>query len=93
MAETTTTKVAHTPGHIHDYATCRFCGESSLHASDDMVKYGVRHYAHFKCYLDAGKTLDSLFPWQLGKFPFRLLKDRGLLAIVEKRIAEDRGRA
>lgn len=78
---------------IHDFATCRFCGQDTVNASDDMVKYGVRHYAHFRCYLDAGKTLDGLFPWQLGKFPFRLLKERGLLAHVEKRMADDRRRA
>jgi hypothetical protein len=44
-----------------------------------MVKYGTRHYAHFKCYLDAGKTLDSLPAWRVAEFPFFLLKERGLL--------------
>jgi hypothetical protein len=44
-----------------------------------MVKYGTRHYAHFRCYLDAGKTLDDLAAWKVGLFPFFLLKDRGLL--------------
>ena len=39
--------------------TCRFC-KSMM--SDDLVKYGTRHYAHYKCYLDAGKKLEDLHP-------------------------------
>lgn len=58
-------------------STCRFCDGTSSDG-DNMVKYGVRHYAHFKCYLDAGKTLATLHDWQVGQFPFRLLKERGL---------------
>ena len=53
---------------------CRFCSDRS----EPRVKYGVRHYAHFKCYLDAGKKLSDLHAWQVGEFPFRLLKERGL---------------
>ncbi len=66
------------------YNTCRFCKEFSR---DDLLKYGVRHYAHYKCYLDAGKSLDDLPDWKVSQFPFRLLKERGLLAGVEKRLA------
>lgn len=66
--------------------TCRFCHK---YASDhEVVKYGVRHYAHFACYLDAGKTLAELRPWKVSMFPSRVLQDRGLLeqaaAIVDK---------
>jgi hypothetical protein len=61
------------------FNTCRFCQKSSFDSGDDMVKYGVRHYAHFRCYLDAGKSLDDLAAWKVGQFPFFLLKDRGLL--------------
>ena len=57
--------------------TCRFC--KSWKDEDHMVKYSVRHYAHFDCYLDAGKSLDDLWPWQVKKFPYLLLKGRGLL--------------
>jgi hypothetical protein len=57
--------------------TCRFC--KSWKNEDQMVKYGVRHYAHFTCYLDGGKALDDLHAWQVSQFPFRLLKKRGLL--------------
>jgi hypothetical protein len=58
--------------------TCRFCKESDYAGTDTMVKYGVRHYAHFACYLDAGKKLEDLHAWQVGLFPYRLLKERRL---------------
>lgn len=58
--------------------TCRFCKKTSFD-SEGMVKYGVRHYACYDCYLDAGKTLNALHSWQVGEFPCRVLKDRGLL--------------
>jgi hypothetical protein len=57
-------------------STCRFCDNWR---DQGMVKYGPRHYAHFKCYLDAGKKLDDLPAWMVGEFPFFLLKERGLL--------------
>jgi len=60
--------------------TCRFCnGAEYSDAQIRMVKYGVRHYAHFKCYLEAGKSLDDLHSWQVREFPYRLLKEHGLL--------------
>ena len=55
-------------------AQCRFCDNRS----EARLKYGTSHYAHFKCYLDAGKKLSDLHAWQVGEFPFRLLKERGL---------------
>ena len=57
--------------------TCRFC--KSWKDEDQMVKYGVRHYAHFACYLDAGKKLEDLHPWQVSQFPYKLLKAWELL--------------
>ena len=57
------------------FNTCRFCDNPD----QSMVKYSVRHYAHFRCFLDAGKTLDDLHSWQVRQFPFLLLKERGLL--------------
>jgi hypothetical protein len=60
----------------HD--TCRFCDNRD----QAMVKYGTRHNAHFKCYLDAGKSLDDLHAWQVRQFPYFLLKERGLLAVA-----------
>ena len=57
---------------------CRLC-----HNEDDMkkVKYSVRHYAHYRCYLrvhgEAG--LRSLPAWKVGQFPYLLLKEYNLL--------------
>lgn len=65
------------------FNTCRFCGGSS-HVDDGMVQYGVRHHAHFKCYLDAGKKLDALHAWQIDSFPYVLLKQRGLLKVADR---------
>lgn len=62
-------------------STCRFCNNTN----QSLVKYGVRHYAHFKCYLDAGKKLEDLHDWQVREFPYRLLKDRGLLDQIDRR--------
>ena len=71
----------------HTISTCRFCGE--FVRSSDSVKYGVRHYAHFHCYLDAGKQLDDLHAWQVGQFPWALLRERGLLGLAEKLTESD----
>lgn len=62
--------------------TCRFCGESGPEYR--FLKYGVRHYAHFACYLDAGKSLSDLHKWQIEGFPFRLIQERGLMDEVER---------
>ena len=63
-------------------STCRFCGTwidiADVH-SPRKVKYGVRHYAHHHCSLDAGKSLADLHPWQVGQFPHGLWRERGLL--------------
>ena len=67
-----------------DLQTCRFCGKQDGAGIRTMVKYGVRHYAHFACYLDAGKPLSYLSKWQVGTFPFKVLKDRGLLDEAER---------
>jgi hypothetical protein len=48
---------------------CRFCNWRD----QGMVKYGPRHYAHYRCYLEKGKSLADLHDWQLGEFPARLL--------------------
>jgi hypothetical protein len=67
-----------------DYNHCRFCGDWR----GGKVQYGVRHYAHFKCYLDAGKKLKDLAPWKIKAFPYFLLKERGLLPEVRKLLQE-----
>jgi hypothetical protein len=60
------------------YNHCRFCKQFETD-SMRLVKYGVRHYAHYECFLDAGKTLDDLPRWQVQSFPYFLLKKRELL--------------
>jgi len=40
------------------FHTCRFCGKSMRFY--EGVKYGVRHYAHFACYLDSDRPLAAL---------------------------------
>ena len=66
---------------------CRICKQQA----DDsrLVKYAVRHYAHFRCYLEAGKSLADLSSWQVSLFPARILKDHELL---EQTIAAAEGR-
>ena len=62
------------------YHHCRFCDDWR---DQGLVKYGARHYAHYRCYLDAGKPLSALSKWQIDEFPYFLLKDRGLLPEAE----------
>lgn len=71
---------------ILSFNTCRFCGDGD----QAMVRYGIRHHAHFKCYLDAGKKLSDLHPWQVRQFPYKLLKERGLLDEAKTIIAKER---
>lgn len=69
--------------------TCRFCKDYSTR-KDNMVKYGARHWAHFRCWLDAkGKEIREpgiyheilqllqlgLHDWQLKQFPVFGLAD------------------
>lgn len=61
---------------------CRFCGEYGR--DDDLVKYGIRHYAHHACYLDAGRKLDQLRKWQVQLFSWKVLSKRGLLDEAER---------
>lgn len=65
------------------YNTCRFCSNHD----QKFVQYGVRHYAHHRCYLEGGKKISDLHAWQVGEFPFRLLKEFGVLDEAEKILA------
>jgi hypothetical protein len=62
------------------YNACRFCQDTR----QGLVHYGVRHYAHYECYIKAGKSLDDLHAWQVGQFPYRVLKMHGLEKQAEK---------
>lgn len=66
------------------HQTCRRCGEYSFRAYDEMVRTGPRHWYHFACYLDAGKSLESLDPSTVGRMPYKMLKERGLLERAEQ---------
>ena len=70
------------------FNTCRFCDDRD----QSMVKYGVRHHAHFKCYLDAGKKIEHLHAWQIKQFPYFLLKGRGLLDLANRTIDAEKRR-
>ena len=70
---------------------CRFC--KSWKNEDQMVKYGVRHYAHFECYLDVGKSLEDLNDWQILKFPWRLLNERGFKHVADAAYAREKAPA
>ena len=59
--------------------TCRFCKEHGYDHTK-FVQYGVRHYAHHRCYLAAGKQLDALHDWQIAHFPYRLIAEFDLEA-------------
>ena len=65
---------------------CRFCKEYG----DDLVKYGVRHYAHADCAMkEVGAAFfDRLTPWQATKFPYFAAKRAGHEAALEARCAE-----
>jgi hypothetical protein len=65
--------------------TCRFCRKATYEDKRPFIKYGTRHYACQPCYLDH-KSIDDLYDHQLGVFSFFLLKDRGLLEVVERRL-------
>jgi hypothetical protein len=64
--------------------TCRFCQKANYQDSRPFIKYGLRHWACQPCYLDH-KSLDDLSDWQVGTLSFRLLKERGLLHVAERR--------
>lgn len=68
------------------YRMCTVCKVSGSDAA--MVKYGARVYAHFGCYLDAGKSLRALSPHLVSQFPHQTLKARGLVAEAEAIISK-----
>lgn len=71
------------------WMTCRMCGESAHVAN--MVKYGVRHYAHQECYLDR-RGLDGLHAWQVGHLSWKALEARGLMDQAERIVRQAEGR-
>ena len=56
------------------FNTCRFCGKGNGEDEHglDLIKYGVRHYAHPDCLLTAkgAEAWRVLHDWQLEAFPY-----------------------
>jgi hypothetical protein len=50
------------------FRECRFCHETTL--DSELVKYGIRHYAHATCYLKTHgvKGVDRLPTFQKYRF-------------------------
>lgn len=72
-----------------DWRSCRFCKTSTF--TENLVKYGERHYAYPECFLESGHKLEELHAWQVRGFPHRVLKKFGLLdsAPVKRASQED----
>jgi hypothetical protein len=73
--------------------TCQFCekvnGQTGRNQPASLryegkLKYGVRHYAHFECFLvNKGVLAFRELPgWKMAQFPYRLLKEWGLLDVA-----------
>lgn len=64
-----------------DLQTCRLCKKSNFETPyEAIVKYGVRHYAHFACGLKrwGAEFLDRIPQHQIGLIPFRLVDEYNL---------------
>ena len=62
-------------------STCRFCKDWR---NDNKVKYGTRHYACYRCYLEHkdAREYEALPDWQKLRFPYRLIVEFGLTDIA-----------
>lgn len=77
-------------------STCRFCGKCNYDDSRfELIKYGVRHYAHPDCALAklGAAFFDRLSLWQLNQFPYKAAQEEGLLPDLQKLIDDKRERA
>jgi hypothetical protein len=70
---------------------CRFCGKTG----EDLVKYGVRHYAHAKCGLarEGVKFLDRLPLAELESFPALATSEFGLFETFMEKVEDARRKA
>ncbi len=70
----------------HHYATCRVCKDRV--SADELIKYGVRHYAHPECGLkrDGPAFFDCLKEWQLRNFPYMAAVRCGLSQELKRRV-------
>lgn len=69
---------------MRSFRTCTLCREQDT----DLIKYGVRHYAHAACLLKAkgAAAFDLLADHQLRAFPALVAHDHDLLPELERRI-------
>lgn len=65
---------------------CRICHDFEI-TTDTMLRRGIRHWVHKRCYITSGKPLDALTRAQIGSLPWNALKDAGLIAEAERLIA------
>lgn len=72
---------------------CRLCGKENIAHDADMLKYGVRHYAHYECFLaiKGDEGLRLLPAWKIGTIPYRLLKQYNLEIVAQGLIREKGG--
>ena len=65
---------------VEEFRTCRICGEQSKESR--LLKYDVRHYAHYRCLLSRFSTLGEAMQWietlhghQIRNFPVLVFAD------------------
>src|SRR6476660_1919522 len=59
---------------------CRFCGKPDW----PMLHYSVRHYAHPRCFVAAGKDVAELSAIEVARLRRYLLENAGILEIWRK---------
>ena len=63
--------------YVPELHTCRVCHERGRY--DSMLKTGMRHWVHMRCYIEKGKPFEKLSTRSLAELPFMVLKSSGRL--------------
>lgn len=73
--------------------TCQFCEKFNGHTGrnqprtelryEGKIKYGIRHYAHFECFLEHKgiEGFKALNEFHQHQFPYKLLEIWGILKV------------
>jgi hypothetical protein len=73
--------------------TCRFCKKTNYESDEALIKYGVRHYAHWTCgfaHFGIKGFTDKLSAWQFNSIPYRFVETSPeLQQILKNRQDED----